>query len=312
MRFQSCASSLGRRPAQAVDQRDDASEDCAGQRRLGQLEDGVSGVPHKLGAGLDQPLAQRGQRPRVDGRWRRQRAQEVGEVVGQRVQLEPHRDGSEPHAREPRPLQRVLALFDMLLGGATLVVERQDPLVRQAAVGDDEANGRKQLARMELDLGDHPAPDPLNLLLNYTAWLLLRDIEAIVRRHGLHPGLGALHAAADGNDAAVYDLMEAFRAPLAESLAVYLLNNAILAEDMLEPPAEAGIDTSGRWRLRRAGHKAIIGGYRDRLAGLVTSHRSHKRMGWLRIIKEEVIAYARHCRESGLGAAAFAPYVVDY
>src|SRR5680860_669732 len=71
------------------------------------------------------------------------------------MELEPHRVRCEAHAREPRPLQRVLALLDVLLGGAAAVVESQYPLVRQAAVGDDEADGRKQLARMEFDLGHH-------------------------------------------------------------------------------------------------------------------------------------------------------------
>ena len=45
----------------------------------------------------------------------------------------------------------------MLLGGAPVVVEGQHPLVRHAAVGDDEAEAGKQLTRMELDLGHHTA-----------------------------------------------------------------------------------------------------------------------------------------------------------
>jgi hypothetical protein len=50
----------------------------------------------------------------------------------------------------------VLALLDVLLGGATLVVEGQHPLVGQVPVGDDEAHAGEQLARMELDRGNHP------------------------------------------------------------------------------------------------------------------------------------------------------------
>jgi hypothetical protein len=63
------------------------------------------------------------------------------------MKLEPHGIRCKLHAGEPRPFERILALLDVLLGGASTVVEPQDPLVRQAAVGDDEADGREQFAR---------------------------------------------------------------------------------------------------------------------------------------------------------------------
>ena len=53
-----------------------------------------------------------------------------------------------------RPLQRILAFLDVLLRRAPVIVEGQHPFVRQAPIGDQEADGREQLARMELDLGD--------------------------------------------------------------------------------------------------------------------------------------------------------------
>jgi hypothetical protein len=55
-----------------------------------ELEDDVAAMAHDPGADLDQLLAQRGQRSMPDPLRQGQRAQEVGEVVGQRVQLEPH------------------------------------------------------------------------------------------------------------------------------------------------------------------------------------------------------------------------------
>jgi hypothetical protein len=115
------------RPAQTGDQTEDAVEDLARQGGLRELEDGVAGVPHQPRAGLDQPLAQTGQRPGLDGRRRRQRAQEVRQVVGQCAELEPHGVGREAHAGEPRPLERVFALLDELLGrAAEASVERLD------------------------------------------------------------------------------------------------------------------------------------------------------------------------------------------
>lgn len=146
-----------------------------------------------------------------------------------------------------------------------------------------------------------PCPDPVNVVLNYLAWLLARDVEVLVLRHGLHPGFGALHSARDGGDACVYDLMEIFRAPLAEGLAVYLFNNRMLDEAMFSP-VEDGI------RLARAGHAVIIGGYQNRLTGTVTSARTGLRLTWRRLIEEDVVAYARHCR----GEADWQPYRMDY
>jgi len=60
-------------------------------------------MPNHLRADLDQALAQAGQGPVRDLRRQRQRAQEVAEVVGQRLQLPPDFFGGERPAREPRP-----------------------------------------------------------------------------------------------------------------------------------------------------------------------------------------------------------------
>lgn len=148
----------------------------------------------------------------------------------------------------------------------------------------------------------HPAPDPFNLVLNYTAALLLRDVHALAVRHGLHPGFGALHSAHDGGAACVYDLAEEFRAPIAESLAVYLFNNRVLKEEMF-----ARRDDDG-WRLGREGHGPIIRGYEGWVERELKSHRTGKRLRWRRLIEEQTVAYGRHCQ----GEEPYQPYLMDY
>jgi hypothetical protein len=81
----------------------------------------------------------------------------VGEVVGKRVQLQPHGVGIEAATRQPRPDDGVLTLLDPLLGGAAAIVEGNDPLRWAGQVGDDEADPGIELARMPLDLGNDPA-----------------------------------------------------------------------------------------------------------------------------------------------------------
>jgi hypothetical protein len=68
------------------------------------------------------------------------------------MELEAGGIGGEGPASQPRPLDRVLALLDVLLAGAALVVEGDNPLGRARQIGDDEANARVQLARMPFDL----------------------------------------------------------------------------------------------------------------------------------------------------------------
>jgi hypothetical protein len=69
------------------------------------------------------------------------------------MKLEPNGIGGEAHAREPRPLQRVFAFFDMLLRRSPVIVKGEHPLVGQAAVGDQEADGRELFTLMELYRG---------------------------------------------------------------------------------------------------------------------------------------------------------------
>src|SRR5262249_53861933 len=59
---------------------------------------------------------------------RRQRPQEVGEVVGNGMKLKPHRVCGKCPARQPRPPDRALAFLDPLLARPALVIERNDPL----------------------------------------------------------------------------------------------------------------------------------------------------------------------------------------
>jgi hypothetical protein len=73
------------------------------------------------------------------------------------VKLEAHGICREPRAGEPCPLEHVFVFLDVLLGGAPAVAKGQHAFVRQAAIGDDEADAGEQLAGMEFNLGHDPA-----------------------------------------------------------------------------------------------------------------------------------------------------------
>ena len=67
------------------------------------LEGDRPAVPQDLGADLHQPISQCRQRRMIDCPGQHQGAQEVGEIVGQHVELQPHGFGGEAMAGPPRP-----------------------------------------------------------------------------------------------------------------------------------------------------------------------------------------------------------------
>ncbi|MCK9991773.1 MAG: hypothetical protein Dbin4_00293 [Alphaproteobacteria bacterium] len=98
------------------------------------------GVTHDAGPYLDQLELEAGQRPIGHRLGQLDAAQEGRQVAGRRVQLQPDLVVAEPPARQPRPVEGVFALLDVLLGRAALIVEQHHPIRLHGQVGDDEAN----------------------------------------------------------------------------------------------------------------------------------------------------------------------------
>jgi hypothetical protein len=138
------------------DPTEDLGEQRSRHRHFGQLEHDVAAVAGDSGTDLDQLLAQGGERSLLDLLRQRQRAQKVGEIVGERVQLEAYSVVPEGMAGEPRPAERVLALFDPLLSRPTAVIELDHSPVGSTKVGHDEADAAIKPTLVPLGLGDHP------------------------------------------------------------------------------------------------------------------------------------------------------------
>ncbi len=69
-----------------------------------------------------------------------------------------------------------------------------------------------------------PPPDPVNALLSFTYALLVADCRSALETVGLDPQLGFLHRVRPGRASLALDLMEEFRAPLADRLVLTLIN----------------------------------------------------------------------------------------
>lgn len=74
-----------------------------------------------------------------------------------------------------------------------------------------------------------PPTDPVNALLSFGYALLTSQISAAVQLVGLDPFVGYLHVARYGRPALALDLIEEFRAPIVDSVALTLINNRILS-----------------------------------------------------------------------------------
>jgi CRISP-associated protein Cas1 len=138
--------------------------------------------------------------------------------------------------------------------------------------------------------------DPPNIVLNVLASLLIRDMEVAVGRAGLHPGFGILHRPGRGNPSCALDLVEPLRGPLAETAALYALNNRVVGRPHFERMAEEG------WRLTQDGMKALIRCWEGWVDRPVRSPFSGAEVSWRRLMVEQAEHFAEACEAAAGGA----------
>ncbi|WP_137177014.1 CRISPR-associated endonuclease Cas1 [Roseomonas sp. AR75] len=143
--------------------------------------------------------------------------------------------------------------------------------------------------------------DPVNAVLDVLSGLLARDLEVALERHGLHTGFAVLHAAEDGVEALVHDLMEEFRAPVVEACALALFGRRALEAKHFDAWGDS-------WRLTGDGYSACIRGYEAWVARPVRGQRSGESMLWRGVMEEQALAYAAQCEDD----TPYEPYRMDY
>lgn len=123
-----------------------------------------------------------------------------------------------------------------------------------------------------------PALDELNSLLDYTYALLLADCIRALISCGLDPHAGFLHSSNRNKPALALDLMEEFRAPIADSVVQTVVNNGEVRPDGF-------IRTLGSVRMKDGTRKSLIGAYERRLSTELIHPIFGYKASWRRIIE---------------------------
>lgn len=103
-----------------------------------------------------------------------------------------------------------------------------------------------------------PPLDPMNALLSFLYTMLLNDCISAVEGVGLDSQMGFLHALRPGRPSLGLDLMEEFRAQVADKLALTLINRKQLTDKHFEPRP------GGAVYLNEAGRKEVVTSYQKR------------------------------------------------
>lgn len=105
-----------------------------------------------------------------------------------------------------------------------------------------------------------PPLNAANALLSFTYTLLVGEMEAQLHIAGLDPAVGFFHEPADRRPSLALDLIEPFRAPVADALALDLLNHKTLKEREHFETKDGGV------YLNLAGRKKFFIAYERRLS----------------------------------------------
>lgn len=134
-----------------------------------------------------------------------------------------------------------------------------------------------------------PPTDPVNSMLSFGYTLLFYNIFALIKSHGLHPYVGFFHEMRAGHPALASDLIEEFRAPIVESLVLYLLNSKILGAKDFALPKEPGLPCL----LSDEARKLFIHHFERKMNSSITHPHTDFKVDYRRCINLQVVEMAR-------------------
>jgi CRISPR-associated protein Cas1 len=134
-----------------------------------------------------------------------------------------------------------------------------------------------------------PPRDPINALLSFAYALLCKDCFSALCTVGFDPYCGFYHVGRHGRPSLALDLMEEFRAVIADSVVLTLVNNRVVTpEDFLTWRAACQLTESGRKKFFQA--------YEQRKATVITHPIFGYRMSYSRMLEVQARMLAAYIR----------------
>lgn len=136
----------------------------------------------------------------------------------------------------------------------------------------------------------HPPMDRVNALLSFAYTLLAHDCTAALESVGLDPAVGFLHSLRPGRDSLALDLMEEFRACLADRLVLSLINRKQIS------PHDFKITETGAVRMNEDSRKTLIRAWQERKQEIVVHPFLNEKMPLGMLPYAQSLILARYLR----------------
>ena len=140
-----------------------------------------------------------------------------------------------------------------------------------------------------------------NAILSYAYTLLAAEMEARVWMAGLDPVIGFYHETEDRRPALALDLIEPFRAPIADALALDLISHGTLHPEKHFESRDGGVF------MNVEGKKRFFVAYERRMTRSFLSEQSGRRT----TVREEMYRQAVALRQHLVNREAFEPFLMN-
>lgn len=151
----------------------------------------------------------------------------------------------------------------------------------------------------------NPPLDEVNSVLSFLYTLLAIRIDSIINSSGLENSIGTLHALSYGRKSLVFDLIEEYRTPIADTLTCSIFNQGTLSkndfrygekyEDYDNNETESVMQVENDIKfgvyLTESGMKKVISSFEKKIKDMHYYPEQNKTISYDRIFKEQVLLY---------------------
>lgn len=135
-----------------------------------------------------------------------------------------------------------------------------------------------------------PPMDRVNALLSFLYTLLANDCAAALEAVGLDAYVGFMHRDRPGRSSLALDLMEELRSPLADRMALTLINTRAVNRTHFER------QNSGAVLLNDEGRKIVLNAWQNRKKETITHPYINERIGWGLVPYVQALLLSRYLR----------------